>query len=125
MRGAYIEPVKADPESFLPLRDVEYHVLVALADQERHGYAILQETAERTGGALRLEPGTLYRALRRMVADGLVAESSRRRDPAADDERRRYYRVTALGRQVALLETERLEALVRAARRTRLLGPQR
>ena len=116
--------MKNEADAFLPLRDVEYHVLVALADEERHGYAIMQETAERTGGVLRLDPGTLYRALRRMVKDGLVSESMRRRDPDAD-ERRRYYRVTPLGRQVALRETDRLEALVRAARRTRLLGPQR
>ena len=94
----------------------------ALADEERHGYAIMQETAARTDGLLKLDPATLYRALRRMVKAGLVADSARRRkDPAADDERRRYYRVTPLGRLVALRETERLEDLVRSARSTRLL----
>jgi DNA-binding PadR family transcriptional regulator len=123
MRGAYNDPVKPRADDFLPLRGVEYHVLLALADAERHGYAIMQETAERTEGAIRLDPATLYRALRRMVKDGLVAESARRRDPGADDERRRYYRVTPLGHQVALRETERLERLVRAARQTRLLRP--
>jgi DNA-binding PadR family transcriptional regulator len=123
MRDAYNEGVKPRADDFLPLRAVEYHILLALADAERHGYAIMQETAERTEGALRLDPATLYRALRRMVKDGLVALSARRPDPGADDERRRYYRVTVLGRQVALRETERLERLVRAARQTRLLRP--
>jgi len=108
-------------DGYLPLRAVEYHILLALADDERHGYAIMQETAARTDGLLKLDPATLYRALRRMVKGGLVAEAARRKDPAADDERRRYYRVTPLGRLVALRETERLEELVRAARRTRLL----
>ncbi len=123
MRHAYNTSMKPRPDDFLPLRAVEYHVLLALADTERHGYAIMQETAERTDGAQRLDPATLYRALRRMVKEGLVADSARRRDPEADDERRRYYRVTPLGRQVALRETERLEKLVRAARQTRLLRP--
>jgi DNA-binding PadR family transcriptional regulator len=115
--------VLSEAEALLPLRSVEYHVLLALADQERHGYAIMQEAAERTSGLLRLDPATLYRALRRMVKAGLVADSARRKGPGADDERRRYYRVTPLGRQVALRETERLEDLVRAARQTRLLRP--
>jgi DNA-binding PadR family transcriptional regulator len=110
-----------EADAFLPLRAVEYHVLLALADEERHGYAIMQETAERTGGLLRLDPATLYRALRRMVGAGLVAEAARRKGPAADDERRRYYKVTPRGREVARRETERLEDLVRAARQTRLL----
>ena len=123
MRGAYNARVKPRADDFLPLRAVEYHILLALADAERHGYAIMQETEERTEGALRLDPATLYRALRRMVKDGLVALSARRPDPGADDERRRYYKVTPLGRQVALRETERLERLVRAARQTRLLRP--
>jgi DNA-binding PadR family transcriptional regulator len=113
--------MKARADHLLPLRTVEYHVLLAVADVERHGYAIMQETADRTEGAMKLDPATLYRALRRMVKEGLVAESNRRRDPEADDERRRYYRVTPLGREVALRETERLEKLVRAARQTRLL----
>jgi DNA-binding PadR family transcriptional regulator len=111
------------PPSRLPsLRPVELEILVSLADEERHGYAIMQETAERTGGALRLDPGTLYRALERMRKGGLVAESTRRRDSEADDERRRYYRITALGRRAARAEMERLEELVRAGRRSRLLG---
>jgi len=107
---------------FPPLRPVELEVLLSLADEERHGYAIMQETAERTGGAFRLDPGTLYRALERMRKAGLVAESARRRGPGADDERRRYYRITALGRRAARAEMRRLEELVRAARQSRLLG---
>jgi DNA-binding PadR family transcriptional regulator len=120
MRGAYISEVTADRPP--ALRPVELEILVSLADEERHGYAIMRETAERTGGGLRLDPGTLYRALERMRKAGLVAESTRRRDPAADDERRRYYRITAPGRRAARAEMERLEGLVRAARRSRLLG---
>ncbi len=104
------------------LRPVEFQVLLSLADAERHGYAIMQDTAERTDGVLRLDPGTLYRALERMRKAGLVAESPRRRDPAADDERRRYYRITTLGRRAARAEMRRLEDLLRAARQSRLLG---
>jgi DNA-binding PadR family transcriptional regulator len=112
----------ADPASFLPLRPVEFHVLLALADEERHGYAIMQETARRTDGAIVLDPGTLYRALQRMVKSGLVSESDRRPDPDRDDERRRYYRLTGLGRRVAVAETERMARLVRAARQSRLVN---
>jgi len=111
--------MKPDPA---PLRSVELEILLALADEERHGYAIMQETAQRTGGGLHLDPGTLYRALGRMREAGLVAESARRRDPAAGDERRRYYRITALGRRAAREEMKRLEELLRAARQRRLLG---
>jgi DNA-binding PadR family transcriptional regulator len=114
--------VKTSPPSLPALRRVELEILLALADDERHGYAIMQEAAERTAGALRLDPGTLYRALERMRKAGLVAESARRPDPAADDERRRYYRITPLGRRAARAEMERLEDLLRAARRSRLLG---
>ncbi len=110
------------PCRFKPLRPVELEVLLCLADEERHGYAIMQETAERTDGALRLDPGTLYRALERMRKAGLVEESTRRPDPAADDERRRYYRVTHLGRKVVRSELRRLEELLRTARHRRLLG---
>lgn len=107
-------------EEFLPLRPVEFHVLLALGNGERHGYGILQEAMRRSGGALFLEPGTLYRALRRMLRAGLVAES---KGPARsdDDERRRYYRVTGLGRRVAAAEAERMSALVLAARAGGLL----
>ncbi len=103
--------------TFLPLRPVELHILLALADGDLHGYAIRQEAAKRSGGEVLLEPGTLYRALRRLLEDGLVAETRAARET---DERRRTYRLTDLGRRVAVAETERLAALVDEARR--LLG---
>jgi DNA-binding PadR family transcriptional regulator len=105
----------------MPLRPIEFHVLLALAGEERHGYAILQEVAALTGGELQPEPGTLYRALHRMLKDGWVAESARRPAADVDDERRRYYRLTAVGRRVASGEAERLSRLVAVARAHRLL----
>jgi DNA-binding PadR family transcriptional regulator len=106
----------------MPLRTVEFHVLLALAAEERHGYGILQEIAALTGGELQLEPGTLYRALHRMLADGWVVESSRRPAADLDDDRRRYYRLTPLGRRIAAAEAERLHRLVTVARANRLLS---
>jgi len=104
------------------MRSVEFHVLLALASEERHGYAILQEVAALTGGEVRLEPGTLYRALHRMLKDGWVAESARRPAADLDDERRRYYRLTPAGRRVAAAEAARLQRLVAVARANRLLS---
>src|SRR5436190_23522606 len=106
----------------MPLRSVEFHVLLALAAEERHGYAILQEIAALTGGEMQLEPGTLYRALHRMLKDGWVAESARRPAADLDDERRRYYRLTPAGRRVAAAEAARLQRLVAVARAHRLLS---
>src|SRR3954454_15442984 len=105
----------------MSLRSIEFHILLALAADEQHGYAILQEIAKLTDGELDVEPGTMYRALRRMLADGWVAESSRRPAADLDDERRRYYRLTPLGRRVAVAEAERLQRLVTVARAHRLL----
>ena len=105
----------------MPLRPIEFHVLLALAGEERHGYALLQEVAALTDGDLQPEPGTLYRALHRMLKDGWVAESARRPAADVDDERRRYYRLTPLGRRVASAEAERLWRLVTVARANRLL----
>jgi DNA-binding PadR family transcriptional regulator len=105
----------------MPLRPVEFHILLALAGEERHGYAILQEVAALTDGELQLEPGTLYRALHRMLRDGWVVESTRRPAADLDDERRRYYRITAAGRRVASVEAARLQRLVIVARAHRLL----
>ena len=105
----------------MPLRPIEFHVLLALAGEERHGYAILQEVAAMTDGELQPEPGTLYRALHRMLKDGWVAESARRPAADLDDERRRYYRLTPVGRRVASAEAERLSRLVAVARAHRLL----
>ena len=105
----------------MPLRPVEFHILLALAGDELHGYAMLQEVAALTDGALQLEPGTLYRALHRMLRDGWVTESVRRPAPDLDDERRRYYRITPAGRRVASAEAVRLERLLTVARAHKLL----
>ena len=104
------------PEEYLPLTPAMLDIVVALADDELHGYAIMREVRRRTDGRKRLAPGTLYRSLRQMQERGLVAESDERPEAGLDDERRRYYRLTDLGRRVALAEVERLEGLVHAAR---------
>ena len=105
----------------MPIRPIEFHILLALAGEERHGYAILQEVGVLTDGELQIEPGTLYRALHRMLKDGWVAESGRRPAADVDDERRRYYRLTPLGRRVASAEAERLARLLSVARTHRLI----
>ena len=105
----------------MPVRPIEFHILLALAGDERHGYAILQEVGALTDGDLQIEPGTLYRALHRMLKDGWVAESGRRPAADVDDERRRYYRLTPLGRRVASAEAERLSRLLSVARSHRLI----
>jgi len=105
----------------MSLLAIEFQVLLALAEEERHGYGIMQEAARLSGGEVEIEPGTLYRALHRMLDAGWVVESGRRPAADVDDERRRYYRLTALGRRVASAEAERLARLVAAARANRLL----
>ena len=105
-----------DTDALLPLPPVTFHILVALADEERHGYAIMQDVAQRTGGALKLGAGTLYRSVQRMLEQGLINEVSTRPAPELDDERRRYYRITPLGTAVAKAEARRLTQLVRMAR---------
>lgn len=109
-----------DPDSFLPLTPAIAHILLALADEDRHGYAIMQEVERMTDGAVRMGPGTLYGTIKRMMASGLIDEADERPDPAIDDERRRYYRVTPLGRAVLTAETERMARLVGAARAKRV-----
>jgi DNA-binding PadR family transcriptional regulator len=104
------------PESYLPLTPAVLDIMVALGDEEMHGYAIMSEVRRRTDGKRRLAPGTLYRSLRQMEERGWVVEAQERPDPSLDDERRRYYRLTELGRRVALAELERLECLVSTAR---------
>jgi DNA-binding PadR family transcriptional regulator len=104
------------PEGYLPLTPAVLDIMLALGEEEMHGYAIMQEVRRRTEGQRRLAPGTLYRSLKQMHERGLLEESEERPDPSLDDERRRYYRLTDLGRRVALAEVERLEGLVRAAR---------
>jgi DNA-binding PadR family transcriptional regulator len=100
----------------LPLPPAVFQILVALADQDRHGYAIMQDVAERTGGEMKLSPGTLYGSIKRMLEDDLIVELDDRPDPENDDERRRYYRLTRSGREVARAETDRLTTLLRQAR---------
>jgi DNA-binding PadR family transcriptional regulator len=102
------------PGSFLPLTPAVAHILLALADGERHGYAIMQEV-ERLAG-IRMGPGTLYGTIRRLLASSLIEEADERPDPGLDDERRRYYRITRLGREVLEAEGRRLAALLDAGR---------
>jgi DNA-binding PadR family transcriptional regulator len=109
------------PEDFLPLTPAMFHILLALADKERHGYHIMREVEERTSGNVKLGPGTLYGSVKRMIADGLIEELDERPAPDLDDERRRYYRLTDLGFRVAGAEAQRLEQLVRSARAKKLL----
>ncbi|HEX5215787.1 MAG TPA: PadR family transcriptional regulator [Vicinamibacterales bacterium] len=105
-----------DVDQFLPLKPVAFQVLLCLAESERHGYGITQDIAARTSAKMRLEPGNLYRSLKTMLDDRLIEESERRPAPDLDDERRRYYRITPLGRKVAVAEMARLEAMVAEAR---------
>jgi DNA-binding PadR family transcriptional regulator len=104
------------PASLLPLPPATLHILMALADDDRHGYAIIHYVSERTGGAVRLGAGTLYRSIQRMLEQGLIEEIDERPDPDEDDERRRYYRITPFGRAVARAETQRMADLVKLAR---------
>jgi DNA-binding PadR family transcriptional regulator len=112
-------------QEYLPLASVEFHVLLSLAEQERHGYGIIQDAEARTRGADSPDIGTLYRALRRMVDNGLIEASARRPAADQDDERRNYYRITKLGREVAKAEAARMASLVKAARASRLLQGSR
>lgn len=111
----------ADVDALLPLPPATFHILLSLAREERHGYAIMQDLEARTGGALRLSAGTLYRSIQRMLEQGLIIESRRRPATALDDPRRRYYRITPLGNAVARAETRRLSQLVRLARASGLV----
>ena len=111
----------ATPNDFLPLTPADFNILLALADGEKHGYAIMQDVISNTDGKLRLGPGTLYGAIKRLVENDLIEESDERPDPAHDDERRRYYRLTEFGKRVAAAEATRLEELVGLARSRRLL----
>src|SRR5258708_2556261 len=113
------------PHELLPLTPPVFHILLALTDDERHGYGIMQDVARQTGDALQLGPGTLYGCLKRMLAAGLVEESDERPDAALDDERRRYYRMTAFGQRVVRAEAQRLANAVIAARAKRLLSPRK
>ena len=117
-------PASPPAESFLPLKPVEFLILMTVATGERHGYGIMRDIAERTGGSVRLEAGGLYRSIRRLLADGLITESARRPAADLDDERRRYYGLSAFGRRVVSAEALRLRALVRAAEASRIIDPE-
>ncbi len=114
-------PNEPAAESFLPLHKDTFQILVSLADRERHGYSVMQDVAERTDGALRLSPSSLYASIKRLLEQSLIEELSERPDPEHDDERRRYYALTALGRRVAMAEARRLERLLADARASGLL----
>ena len=116
-----VKAANPQPEDWLPLTPAMFHILLALADKERHGYHIMQEVDERTEGTVKLGPGTLYGSIKRMVTDGLVEELEERPDPELDDERRRYYRLTDFGFRVARAEALRLEQMVKSARAKKLL----
>jgi DNA-binding PadR family transcriptional regulator len=114
-------PKAQPPKDLLPLTPPVFHILLALVDEERHGYGIMLDVARQTNDALQLGPGTLYGCLKRMLAAGLVEESEERPDPELDDQRRRYYRMTDLGQRVVRAEAQRLTNAVSAARAKRLL----
>ena len=109
-----------DTDAAAPLAPAVFHILMVLADDDRHGYAIIQAISERTAGKVRIGPATLYRSLQRMLEDGLVEELRERPSPDEDDERRRYYRITATGRKAARAEAQRLADLVTLARQSGL-----
>jgi len=114
-------PRATRPDELLPLTPPVFHLLVALSEGERHGYALMRQVAADTDGALQLGPGTLYGCLQRMLEAGLITESDRRADPLLDDERRRYYRISDFGTRVVTAEAKRLAAAVTVARARRLL----
>lgn len=116
-----MEKYLPDPESLLPLQVATFHILVALADRDRHGYSILQDVAARTDGKVRLSAATLYSSIRRLLEQGLVEELSESPDPDNQDERRRYYGLTDFGRHVATAEARRLTAMLSQARETGLI----
>lgn len=111
---------KLDPQAFLPLKTNWFHILLSLSGQEQHGYGIMNEVLERSGGKIRLWPATLYGTLKRLIDAELIEESDERPAAEFDDARRRYYRLTKLGRRVLDAESERLEELVGILRKRRL-----
>ena len=115
---------QSDIDELLPLPPATFHILIAVADGDRHGYAIIQDIATRTNGELQMSAGTLYRSIQRMQEQGLIVESRRRPDPEDDDERRRYYQITPFGNAVARAEARRLSELIRLAR-ARGIVPER
>src|SRR6185295_17244101 len=110
---------RVDPEKLLPLTSSVFHILLALSDGDLHGYGIMQEVSEHTAGQIRLGPGTLYGAIKRLLGNGLIVEVDER--PEKDDERRRYYRLTDFGQKVLKAEAQRISKLVSVAQQKRLL----
>lgn len=117
-----MKEVDSHPGNHLPLSPAVFHILLALAGGERHGYDIMREVETITDGNMQMGPGTLYGSIKRMLRDGLIVETDERPDPALDDSRRRYYELTDFGRQVLEAESNRLARLVEVARRRNLLG---
>jgi DNA-binding PadR family transcriptional regulator len=113
---------KTETENILPLTPAAFHVMLALADGERHGYAIMQEVAGHTGGRMRMGPGTLYGTIKRLLEAGLIEESDERPDPEMDDERRRYYRLSGVGQRAVRAEAQRYADAAAVARGKRLIG---
>ena len=109
-------------EEMIPLTPAVLHILLALADGERHGYGIMQEVTGRAGGHVKMGPGTLYGSIKRMLTDGLIEETGERPDPALDDERRRYYRLTSFGLRVMQAEVLRLHQIVLLAQSKQVIG---
>ena len=107
--------------SFQPLTPAVYHILLALSDGEKHGYAIMKDVEAQTGGRVKMGPGTLYGSVKRMIAANLIEEAAERPDPELDDERRRYYRLSGLGRRVVAAETQRLSQAVKVARQKHVI----
>ena len=116
-----MKDASADPTALLPLPAATFHILMAVSDDDRHGYGIIQDVISRTAGALKLSPGTLYRSIQRMLEQGLILETSDRPRPELDDERRRYYRITPFGKAVARAEVRRLRQLLNLARESGLV----
>jgi DNA-binding PadR family transcriptional regulator len=106
---------------YLPLNHADFHIMLALGDEERHGYAIMLHVEELTEGAVKLGPGTLYTSIKRLLAAGMIEESGERPDPEVDDQRRRYYKLTKLGRKVLTAEVQRMERMLRHARTKRVV----
>jgi DNA-binding PadR family transcriptional regulator len=116
---------QSNPAQFLPLTPAVFHIMLVLADEDRHGYDIMRAIANATDGKIQMGPGTLYGTIKRMLQAGLIVETDERPDPALDDSRRRYYRLTNLGQQVLAAEVERLTSLVQIAQRKNLFNEAR
>ncbi|MDH5606934.1 MAG: PadR family transcriptional regulator [Anaerolineae bacterium] len=117
-----MEPDQIMLDNMQPLTPAVFHILLALVDEEQHGYGIMKDVEFRTEGQMLLKPGTLYQAIKRLLDDGLIKESDKREDANAGDSRRRYYRLTSFGRRVLKAESQRLERMVQLARAKHILG---